>query len=171
MRFPSVINNFRMYKKGTVLVGVAEQVTLPQIVTKTATINGAGFLGDFDESVLGQTDNITMEISFRTLSDDVFKLVDPSEGIELTLRGAIQVTDLETCATDVVQLRIVVRGKSNDITLGDVKIASQMGSKIKLNLNYIKIEVDGKEKMEIDKFNSIFSVDGVDLLKKVRNMC
>ena len=37
-----------------------------------------------------------------------------------------------------------------------------------LGLTYIYIELDGKPKFELDKLNSVFKVNGVDLLAKVR---
>ena len=39
---------------------------------------------------------------------------------------------------------------------------------VTLGLTYIYIELDGSPKFELDKLNSVFKVNGVDLLAKVR---
>ena len=43
-----------------------------------------------------------------------------------------------------------------------------MAASVTLELLYILIEIDGKTKLEYDKLNSVFVVNGRDLLEKVR---
>ena len=43
-----------------------------------------------------------------------------------------------------------------------------MDAKATLEVLYILIEVDGETKLEYDKLNSVFVVNGKDLLEKVR---
>ena len=44
-----------------------------------------------------------------------------------------------------------------------------MDAKVTLELLYILIEIDGVTKLEYDKLNSVFVVNGKDLLEKVRS--
>lgn len=46
-----------------------------------------------------------------------------------------------------------------------------MDAKLKFELFYILIEIDGKTVIEYDKLNSVFTVNGKDLLEKVRSQC
>ncbi len=46
-----------------------------------------------------------------------------------------------------------------------------MESSITLTLSYYKIVLDEVTVMEIDKLNGVFVVNGVDVLKEVRDMC
>lgn len=167
--FPSVINDFNVYKNGTRLIGITGEVTLPEFNSKTTTINGAGILGDIDEAVLGQFEAMSFTIPFRTLSDDVFTIMDPMEAVDLTIRGAIQCTNLTTGVTEFRGMRVVVRGKLSTFAPGNVQNGEQMGSSVTLSLTYILIEVDGETKVELDKLNGVYVVNGVDLLAEVKS--
>ena len=46
-----------------------------------------------------------------------------------------------------------------------------MGSSLKLELTYIKIDLDGKSRVELDKLNSVYKLNGVDVLAKARALC
>ena len=40
-----------------------------------------------------------------------------------------------------------------------------------VEITYIMIELDGKQKIELDKINNVYKVNGVDLLAKIRKQC
>ena len=42
MDYPSVINQFNVYNAGNRLIGLTGEVSLPEINSKTTTVNGAG---------------------------------------------------------------------------------------------------------------------------------
>ena len=64
----------------------------------------------------------------------------------------------------------MVRGKCATLKLGTLKAATAMSSSVTLNISCIKISLDGKELVELDKLNGIFKIDGKDVLQKVREM-
>lgn len=169
--FPSVINGFNIYKNGNLLIGVTGEVKLPSFESKTTTISGAGILGDIEEAVLGQFNSMKLEIPFRTLSDDVFSIMNPLEPIDLTLRGRIQCMDQGTGAVGFQGMRVVCRGKMATFNPGSVKDSDQMSTSVTLELVYILIEVQGKKKIELDKLNGVYVVNEKDLLQKARSMC
>lgn len=169
--FPSVINDFNVYKKNTKLIGITGEVSLPDFESKTTTINGAGILGDIEEAVMGQFNSMKIEIPFRTLSDDIFSIMNPLDAVDLTLRGAIQTTDTQTGVAGYKGMKVMVRGKIATFKPGTVKAAEQMNCSVTLELTYIKIEVDSKTKVELDKLNAVYVVNNVDLLKGVRDLC
>ena len=53
-------------------------------------------------------------------------------------------------------------------TPGKYELGKQMEASVTLELLYILIEVGGATKLEYDKLNSVFVVNGRDLLEKVR---
>lgn len=63
-----------------------------------------------------------------------------------------------------------MRGKCATLKLGTLKAATAMSSSVTLNISYIKISLNGKELVELDKLNGIFKINGVDILQKVRDM-
>ena len=73
-----------------------------------------------------------------------------------------------TGALDYKGMRIVERGRLKNFAPGTLELGKQMGASVTLELLYILIEIDGKTKLEYDKLNSVFVVNGKDLLEKVR---
>jgi len=168
---PSKINSFNVYRDSTRLVGISDEVKLPDFTSKTDTISGPGILGEVDDPALGHFQSMEMEIPFRVLDQDLFSLCDDSNAVTLTLRGGIQYTVSDTCATVTKQMRVVVRGKNKGITGGTAKQASGTSSSIKLELYYIMIEIGGVVEVELDKLNYIYRVHGKDLMERIRRMC
>ena len=69
---------------------------------------------------------------------------------------------------DQMGMRVVFRGRAKKLSPGDMKQGKAMNGSVTLGLTYIYIELDGSPKFELDKLNSVFKVNGVDLLAKVR---
>lgn len=168
---PSKINSFNIYKDGTRLVGISDEVTLPDFESLTETLSGPGILGEIDDPTLGHFQSMEMEIPFRTMDKDLFVLSDDISSVTVTLRGAVQYTENETGATVFKPMRIVVRGKNKGLTGGKAKQGSGTASSIKLELLYILIEIDSVTEIELDKLNFVYKVHGKDLLEEVRRMC
>lgn len=167
---PEIINNYNVYHNGNALVGVSGAVTLPTLDAITEEVSGAGILGTYDTNVVGFYSSITQEVPFRILDEDIFSLMNPSELVDLTFRGSSQFTHKATGAVDYKGMRVVERGRLKNFTPGKLELGKQMDASVTLELLYILIEVDGATKLEYDKLNSVFVVDGKDLLEKVRTL-
>ena len=160
-----------MYKDNTKLVGISDEVTLPDFESLTETLSGPGILGEVDDPTVGHFKSMEMEIPFRTMDKDLFVLSDDISSVTLTLRGSIQYTVNDSGATAFKPMRVVVRGKNKGITGGKMKQGTGTGSSIKLEVLYILIEIGGVTEIELDKLNFIYKVHDKDLLQKVRKMC
>ena len=167
---PEVINDFNLYLSGNKLGGHTGEVALPPFEAMTSTTSGAGILGEYEAIVVGHYGSMEQEIPFRCINEDYFKMVRPDEAVELTLRGAIQYNVKATQSTDYMGMRVVFRGKCKEINIGTVKQREGMDSAIKLEVTYMLIEMDGKKRVELDKLNSVFNVNGVDLLAKIKQL-
>jgi P2 family phage contractile tail tube protein len=168
---PEVINDFNLYTSGNVLSGHTGEVALPDFEAITATISGGGILGEYETPVVGHFGSMEQEIPFRCINNDYFKLVDPSTTLDLTLRGSIQTTVKATQNIDYVGMRVVMRGRCKKLAIGTVKQREGMDSSVTLELTYILVEMDGSKKVELDKLNGVYKVNGTDLLAKVRQQC
>lgn len=168
---PSVINNYNMYLKGTVLVGLTGEVSLPEFENMTETLSGPGILGEMETPVIGMFSSMEMEIPFRVLDDDIFKMISPTSPLDLTLRASKQSTVKATGAIDYTGMRIVVRGGVKKLTPGTVKQGGTMDSAVTIEIAYIMIEMSGKKVIELDKLNSVYKVNGTDLLAKIKSQC
>ena len=165
---PEIINNYNVYNRGNILVGVSGSVTLPSFEAITEEVSGAGILGSYDTSIAGMYSSMTQEIPFRILDEDIFSIMNPSELVDLTFRASAQSTVKATGAVDYKGMRIVERGRLKSFTPGKYELGKTMDASVTLELLYILIEIDGVTKLEYDKLNSVFIVNGVDLLEKVR---
>ena len=167
---PEVIHDFNIYTSGAKIIGITGEVALPEFEAMTETISGAGILGEIETAIAGRYGSIEQEVPFRCINDDYFKLINPTSPVALTLRGAIQYNVKTNGATDYMGMRVVMRGRCKKISIGTVKQGGPMDSSITLELSYILIEMDGKKKIELDKVNGVFKVNGVDLLAKVKKL-
>ncbi len=170
-KIPHAINRFHMYKSGNKLVGVTGEVTLPSVKYLSDTLEGAGVGGSIDMPIIGLTEGMQMEIPYMALSEEIFDVLDPTASVDLNLRGALQLADSSTGKIDFISISITVRGVVKEFKPGTIKAGAKMGSSVTLELSYYKIEIDGNTMYEIDKLNSVFVVNGHDVLEKVRNMC
>ena len=46
-----------------------------------------------------------------------------------------------------------------------------MDASVTVEITYIMIEQNGSKKIELDKLNNVYKVNGVDLLAKVKKQC
>jgi len=97
---PGVINNFNLYNNGTALVGLTGEISLPDFEGMTETLSGPGILGEIEEVIIGQFGSMELEIPFRILDEDAFKLMSPATSLNLTLRASEQFTVKSTGGID-----------------------------------------------------------------------
>ena len=169
---PEVLNHYNVYdESANKLVGISGDVEMPDFESMTETIEGAGVIGEIEDAVTGQFSSMVIKIPFSVLYEDMFSLVNTTTGIQLTLRGSMQCMDSTTGATDYVPVKVVVRGKCKKYSLGKLTKGKKMEPSVELEVLYIKIDVNNKNVVELDKLNFKYSINGVDLLAKVRSQC
>ena len=163
---PLRIASFEVYDEGKNLVGVAD-VELPELSYMSETIKGAGIAGEIDMPTIGQYGSMEMKLNFTSITDAFHKLSAPgTKGMECW--AAQQVYD-ESTGRDVIQQVIVsVRGNVKNASLGKFAVGEAAGSAITMEVLRMKIEIDGKEVILIDKMNKVARFDGQDLLESVR---
>lgn len=167
---PEVINDFNLYLSGSKLIGTTGEVSLPDFEAITATMSGNGILGEYETPVVGHFSAMEQEIPFRCFNADYFKLLDQTKAIELTLRGAIQTVDKSTHSTGEMGMRVVFRGRCKKFTPGTVKQREAMECSTTLDLTFIMIEMDGTERVRLDKINGEYKIDGKDMLAKIHQL-
>lgn len=83
----------------------------------------------------------------------------------------MQVVNPATGARSFVSLRIVIKGVAKKITGGNLKPGAPGNPAVSTTVDYILIEYDGQKKLEIDKYNGVYKVNGKDILSDVTKMC
>lgn len=167
---PGVVNSYNVYKEANKLIGMSGEIELPELEAITDTLEGAGVLGEIDIPVTGQFSSIKIKIKFTVLQEDLFDLMDTTDPTQLTLRGAMQGLDQNTSRAEYYPVKIVLRGKATTTSLGKLEKGKKGEPEIELEVLYIKILINNKTRLELDKLNSKFVLNGVDMLAKIRSM-
>lgn len=164
---PETLINYEVYVDSTRYLGHAN-VELPEVTFSTVEINGAGIAGKSDVPVLGFTEDLELKISWRTLTTRPLEFLKPKSQ-KLSIRGVSQCYDSSKGEVGNVAIRVDAIGRVKSTSLGKFEPANQTETETVLLLDYLKISIDGAEKLEIDKYNFKYAVDGVDYLSAVRN--
>lgn len=167
---PEVVNDFNMYRAGNKLVGVTGEVPIPDMEAISETISGTGILGEYNAPAIGHFSSMEMEIPFNVYDEDYFSLISPTDPVDLTLRGAIQITNQQTGAIDYVGTRIVVRGRATKVAIGTIKQGGKTDSNVTVELFYFMVEMNGQKRLELGKFTGVYNVNGKDMLSKVKTL-
>ena len=68
----------------------------------------------------------------------------------------------------IVPVRLYIEGQTKETNLGTFTKGQATGSSTTIETTYLKLVIDGKEVVEIDKYNYLYKVDGTDYLSEVR---
>ena len=164
---PEVINDYNVYgQDGLLLIGLADEITLPKISSKKTTLSGSGILGEIDAPVPGQIESSEMQIKWNHLHSDAARMMNPNETVQITIRAAQQTANKEGGVV-YKGLRIVCSGHPKEIDLGTLKRGDTMGATTTLELLAYKVEVDSQVIFDIDKLGGKYVVNGVDLRAEI----
>ena len=158
--------NFAVYYDGEDLLGAAEG-ELPNLEFLNETVEGAGIAGKFNSITLGHLDAITLSLTWRNTTDSFVKLAHPKTH-ELALYAAQQDYDAGLGEYKVRKVALFVKAIPKTLNIGKLAVAGMTDTKTEFEILYLKLEIDDKERLEIDKLNYIFKVDGTDYLADVR---
>lgn len=166
MLHPESIIDFKVYEDKTEYLGVAE-VGLPSIAYITQTLTGAGIAGNVEAALIGMVDTMTTTMKFRSCTDAAAKLAKPIAH-QLDLRVAEQYFDSVGGQRTVEADKYVVKVIPKTFTPGNVAPASPADANGEYSTIYYAAFKDGKKLWEIDPYNYICIIDGVDYMEPVR---
>jgi len=163
---PEKLINFRVYNETKTLLGMAD-AQLPSLEAMTDTVKGAGIAGEVESPVLGHFSSMSVTLNWRTVMNDLAGLA-VQKSHQLELRGAQQVYDAGKGAYTVVPIKAVVKAVPKKTDLGKLEVGATQDSSWEGEVNYLKLFINNEERIELDKFNFIFKVNGVDYLADVK---
>lgn len=167
MKVPEKLTGFRVYLDGDDLIGVAD-VTLPSLEAMTETVKGAGIAGEVDSPVVGHYGSMEVQLNWRTLEKSNVLLASP-KGVHLDLRGAQQVYDSSAGEFIIRPVKVVVHGVPKTTELGKLDVGATTDTSNTIEANYLKVTIDGTELLELDKYNYICNIGGVDYMAEIRD--
>ena len=161
------LTDYNIYNEGEMLIGTNGEVTLPDLEAVTSEIGGAGIAGTMEDPTPGYFGSLEIELKFRTVSEESSRLMIP-QAHTLTLRAAQ--TNPATGTNSQEGLKVVCRGVPKSYSVGTFKQGEPTETTTKLELSYIKITRGSVVVLELDKFNHIFVVEGIDYMKEIRDL-
>ncbi|MCG9027077.1 phage major tail tube protein [Laribacter hongkongensis] len=160
MALPRKLKFFSVFHNGDQFLGEATELTLPKLAVKTEAYRGGGMVAEVDID-LG-LEKLELEHSYGGLMYEIFKDfgITQMDGTLLRFMGSYQRED--TGEVDAVE--ITVRGRHVEIDPGSAKAGDDTEFKVKTNIAYYKLTVNGSTLFEVDTLNQIYTVNGVDRL-------
>ena len=159
------LHSFNIYRNGNTLTGIADEIELPGIEFISDTITGYGIAGEIDDPTMGLTKSLEWELKFKTLYEDV--AIDPTKVDTYTIRGSQQGRDA-TGNIGYAGIKGVLQGRPKSLMPGTLKKGSPTNPSVKYEITYYKLEVGDRVIFEIDKFNSVCIMNGVDILADMK---
>ena len=167
-QIPQVLTDFRTYlgDRGEQWVGIAS-VEIPEIQMITADISLAGMAGKMSVPLTGQTDSIKITYSGPIATMQQIRASSPHAKL-ITSRGNIQIYDTVSGNYRDENITVITRCLATTLKIGDFKKEGTMEGSVAYEVDYLKVTIGGETALEIDKWNSIYVIDGVDYLADVR---
>lgn len=165
-RVPERLVNFRVYNDNNDLLGIAT-VDLPEISAMTDTVSGAGIAGEVDSPVLGHFGSMTATFTWRTIESVAMTLAQ-QKAHAVEVRGSQQSYDAANGVYGSSPVRASMRIVPKTVTLGTFEPGATTDTEQEFEVLYLKLFVDGKEVVEIDKYNFVANFGGHDALESVR---
>jgi len=163
---PEKIVNATVFSEGAMQIGVAD-VELPDIEYLTETVSGLGIAGEVESPTLGHFKSMVLKLKWKSETPQKAKLSAPIAHF-LDIRGSVQAFDQDKGAYGTYSVRVVCKAIPKKSGLGKLEPGKPQDAEQEFEVIYIKVSVAGEEVLEIDKYNFIFRVNGVDYLESVR---
>lgn len=158
--------NFSVYLNGEDLLGVAEG-TFPTLESMTSEVKGAGIAGVVESPVIGHFNSTNFSLTWRTVTDKFMKLFEHTTN-DLDLFAALQQYDAGLGVYKTVPLHVYMKAVTKTRTLGNLVVGDKMDTQMEFEVLYMKIELNDKARVELDKLDYIYAVDGVNELADVK---
>lgn len=164
MALPRKLKNLNVFNEGSSWLGQVSAVTLPKLARKFEGYRGGGMDGEVQLD-MGQ-EALELETTCGGPMRDAIVQFGETRVAGLYRRFAGAFQNDGTGAVD--QVEVTVRGRPQEIDMGEQKVGEGGEFKDKWALAYYRLEINGRVMIEIDILNMVFVVDGVDRLAEQR---
>jgi len=166
MIFPNGHIDYMMYEDGGALIGVAK-VSVPSIKYKTVQATGAALMGDVTIPLSSMIEAMTVTINFSSVSDAIIQL-GTNEWHDVVLYDADQYFDSVTRTEELEQNRFEMSIRVTELNQGTIQTASAADASGTYSVCKYTVYKDGVKVIDIDQFNQVHEVNGVDNAAKIR---
>jgi len=164
MAFKRTLKRMDTFNEGQSYLGTVASVTLPKLARKFEEWRGGGL----DRPVKIDLGGEALEMEFALGGPELGVLRQYGAvgvaAVYLRFAGAYQ--DDRTGAVDSYE--VTVRGRHEEIDMGEAKVGESGEFKVKSALAYYRLDVNGVTEIEIDVLADTFIVGGVDRNAELR---
>lgn len=162
----SGVINFAVYENGSEFLGMAK-CTMPDMIQKVFTVNGAGIAGDVEIPAIGHIDSMKASFEFTDSNDGAYKLSESRRHL-LDCRVAHEDLDKTKGVLAVSSHKYVIDCIPISRNGGDVAPVTSHTRTVEVSVLSVKEYVDGKLVSDIDPINFRFvDVSGKNRLAEV----
>lgn len=166
MNYPESTLQYRVYEDSTDLLGIAK-VKLPDLKVMTQDVSGAGIAGKVEAVLMGQLEAMTLELDFSSQTDKALQLAEMRRhNIDLRIANQVEDPVAGTIGVQAEKHVFVVVPKS--LSGATIETAGTSTSSGQYAVRYWAAYKDNKKIIEIDPFNGICIINGVDHMAAVR---
>ncbi|BCA60232.1 phage major tail tube protein [Sphingomonas sp. HMP6] len=164
MALPFKLKQMMLFNDGLAYVGDVTSVTLPKLVRKLDEYRSGGMNRPAKIDMGGEA--LEMEFVCGGPMRDVFRQYGTPGmgGVQLRFAGSYQDDD----SGEVAAIEVVVRGRHEEIDMGEAKPGEGTDFKVKSSLIYYKLTWNGVTEVEIDVLGMIEMVGGIDRMAEIR---
>ena len=154
--------NHEVYISGNRVLGIASEITLPNIEYMTATIKGAGIGGEIDMPSRAMFANMETTIKWLTVNESAFKFIQHN-ALNFAYYIAQQRYDSGLGTYTVIQNKVEIQAVPKNLNLGKSAPSELMDAETVCSIISLKETYNNVEKLYIDKMNYVCRVEGKDL--------
>lgn len=158
--------DYMVYKNGGPQIGVG-RVTVPSIKYKTVTATGAGLMGDVTIPLAGMIEAMIANFQFTSVTDAAVEL-GSNEWHDIAIYVADQYFDPVNRTEEIEQTRFEMSIRPTETSGGTIATASAADASGNYSVCKYTVYKDGKKVVDLDQFNHIHEVNGVDCAAAVR---
>lgn len=162
MSYPRVIRNFMAYKDGIGYMGKVSTGKLPAIKLKTEAHRAAGM--DGETAIDMGTEAMQTELTFDEYLPEVMTSLGTADRIVLRPAAQARTDAPEDAASYIFTMGVLNAGLEFD----DLKTGEASKMKLTGEVDFLKVEKDGRQLIKIDVVNGIRVIGGVDQLAGIR---
>lgn len=165
MSLPKKLKFFQLAAEGKGYLHEVPELTLPTLARNMVDYQSGGMDTPIKSDMGGQP--LTMEFTIGGMVPEIFGQFGAQKhnAVGLRFSGAYQSDDSET----VQAVEVLARGRHSEIAPGTTKKGDDTAIKVKSELSYYKLTVDGKDLIEIDVQNMVYKVNGTDIYASHRS--
>lgn len=157
------ITNANVYINGNSFLGKVEEIKMPDVVATMAEHKALGLVGKIE--LPNGLDKMESTQKWNCLYPEVLKMAaNPFSSVQLQCRSS-QETYTGAGRTEQVPVVGYITGSFKKFPAGNFKQHDNVEAETSMSVTYLRLNVGGKDVLEIDVLSNIWKVDGVDLLE------